>query len=417
MADHTPGATAYADARRRYRLDSRIATGGMGEVWRATDTVLDRPVAVKLLKQEHADDPVFRTRFETEAQHAAGLHHPGVAQVFDFGSGEPDGGEQHAPFLVMEYVDGRPLSAMLRPGQPMEPSAAAHLVAATADALGAAHAQGIVHRDVKPGNILVTDDRQVKITDFGIARAADSVALTRTGEVLGTPQYISPEQAEGRPATPASDVYALGAVAYECLVGQRPFQADSPVATAIAHLRQPVPELPSTVPPGLASVVRRALAKAPEDRYADGAECAAAVREAADAPSAEPATKVMPAPVVGAGAAAGATAAGAGATATSGVWRERARRVPLPLWAAAGVLVLVVAIAALAGLATGGDNTPPGGSNTATHTPTRATHTPTRTASTPTTPETSHDEGDQGDGNQDNGNGHGNGHTHGKGHE
>jgi serine/threonine-protein kinase len=239
----------------------------------------------------------------------------------------------------MEYVDGRPLSAVLRPGQPMAPAAAARLVAATGDALGAAHAQGIVHRDVKPANILVTDDRRVKITDFGIARAADAVALTRTGEVLGTPQYISPEQAEGRPATPASDVYALGAVAYECLAGQRPYEADSPVATALAHLRQPVPELPSTVPAPLAAVVRRALAKAPDERYPDGAAFAAAVREGLDAPAADPATtQVLPA-------------------GTS--WGTRARRVPVPVWAAAGVLVLVVAVAALASLTTGGDGTPP----------------------------------------------------------
>src|SRR5881394_1058731 len=263
----TPGNAVYAEARERYRLDSRIASGGMGEVWRGTDTVLDRLVAVKLLRQERADDTVFRSRFETEAQHAAGLHHPGVTQVFDFGAGDA----RHAPYLVMEYVDGKPLSALLRPAQPMDPAPAARLIAAVADALGAAHVQGIVHRDVKPANILVTHDQQVKITDFGIARAAGSVALTRTGEVLGTPQYISPEQAEGKPATPASDVYSLGAVGYECLAGHRPFQADTPVATAIAHLRQPVPELPSTVPAALADVVRRALAKAPEDRYAEGA--------------------------------------------------------------------------------------------------------------------------------------------------
>ena len=272
---HPSGPPSYADDARRYRLDSRIASGGMGEVWLGTDTVLDRLVAVKLLKQEHADDAVFRSRFETEAQHAAALHHPGVAQVFDFGAGD----HEHRPYLVLEYVDGRPLSAILRPGQPMDASAAAQLIAATADALGAAHAQGIVHRDVKPANILVTDDRQVKITDFGIARAADAVALTGTGEVLGTPQYISPEQAQGRRATPASDVYSLGAVAFECLVGRRPYEADSPVATAIAHLRQPVPELPDTVPPALASVVRRAMAKSPEERYAgrsgarDGRAC------------------------------------------------------------------------------------------------------------------------------------------------
>jgi eukaryotic-like serine/threonine-protein kinase len=410
MADNT-GSPAYADARQRYRLDSRIATGGMGEVWRATDTVLDRLVAVKLLRREHADDPVFRSRFETEAQHAAGLHHPGVAQVFDFGTGEAV--DDHPPYLVMEYVDGKPLSAILRPGQPMDPAAAARLVAETGDALGAAHAQGIVHRDVKPANILVTDERQVKITDFGIARAADAVALTRTGEVLGTPQYISPEQAEGRTATPASDVYSLGAVAYECLVGQRPFVADSPVATALAHLRQPVPELPSTVPPELAAVVRRALAKAPEERYPDGTAFAAAVREA----DAAPATRVLAAPVVvppvgEAGGAAGGTGAAAGST-----WAAWARGVPMPVWAAAGVLVLVVAIAALASVTTGGGDSSPGGTN-----PPASHHTAGRSPSSPITSPTSPSsslstttgEGEQGHGKD---HGKGNGHEHGKGHE
>ena len=354
MADHTSHRPGYADPARRYRLDSRIATGGMGEVWHATDTVLDRPVAVKVLKQEHADDAVFRSRFETEAQHAAGLHHPGVAQVYDFGAGDAE----QAPYLVMEYVHGKPLSAMLRSGQPMDPAAASQLVAAIGDALGAAHARGIVHRDVKPANILVTDGRGVKITDFGIARAADSVALTRTGEVLGTPQYISPEQAEGKQATPASDVYSLAAVAYECLVGQRPFRADSPVATAVAHLRQPVPQLPSTVPPALAAVVRRAMAKSPEERYADGAAFAAAVRQASSAPrvEADPATKVMAAPM-----------AGVVTASASGPWRTRARSVPVPVWAATGVLVVVVAVAALAATTTGGGGDTPA-SSTSRHT-------------------------------------------------
>ena len=432
MADHTPenpsGTPTYADPGRRYRLESRIATGGMGEVWRATDTTLDRRVAVKLLKQEHADDTVFRSRFETEAQHAAGLHHPGVAQVYDFGTGDTD----HRPYLVMEYVDGRPLSALLRPGQPMEPAAAAALLAATADALGAAHAQGIVHRDVKPANILVTDDRRVKITDFGIARAADAVALTRTGEVLGTPQYISPEQAEGRPASPASDVYSLGAVGFECLVGRRPYDADSPVATAIAHVRQPVPELPSTVPPALAAVVRRAMAKAPEERYADGAAFARAVRGAVGSPAADDAdaTKVLAAPLAGAGPAAGAGAAAATAAAGSGP--SDRRRVPLPVWAAAGVLVLVVAVAALAALTTGGDDSKPG-TDTTSHSPATTPLSATTPASTPGSPSSSlsspttstssdagDDEGnDQGSDSGDHGNGHGHdhGHDHGKGHQ
>ena len=260
----------YADAERRYRLDSRIATGGMGVVWRATDTVLGRLVAVKVLKPEYADDALFRTRFETEAQHAAALHHPGVAQVFDYGEGPSDDGGGLRPFLVMELVEGQPLSALLRPGQPMPPEAARDLIARTADAIAAAHAKGIVHRDVKPANLLVTPDRNVKITDFGIARAAEGMALTQTGQVIGTPQYLSPEQAEGKTATPASDVYSLGV--------ERPVTGTSPVTVAMAHLHSPVPELPDFVPTDLAIVVRRALAKSPDHRFQNAAAFAAALR-------------------------------------------------------------------------------------------------------------------------------------------
>jgi serine/threonine-protein kinase len=366
MADHVVG---YADAAERYRLEDRIATGGMGEVWRATDTLLDRTVAVKLLKQEHADDAVFRSRFEIEARHAAALRHPGVAQVFDFGSGD----DTHAPFLVMEYVDGEPLSSLLRAGEPMDPAAAIDLLAEAGDAIGAAHAQGIVHRDVKPGNLIVTGDRRVKITDFGIARAADGLALTRTGEVMGTPQYLSPEQAEGKPATPASDVYSLGAVGYECLVGRRPYVADSAVATALAHLREPVPELPDTVPPALAAVVRRAMAKDPAERYADGNAFAAAIRGAADT-SEPPVTKVFTTPVPLATTAADADDSAVASGAAGETWRDRAGRVPAPLWAAAGVFVLVVLVAGVANL-TGGDGSAP-----------RPVHPATRAASTGTTP-------------------------------
>ena len=286
----------FVDDQHRYRFESRIATGGMGEVWRATDTALGRSVAVKVLKSEYADDPLFRSRFETEARHAAALHHPGVASVYDVGEsallGAADGSEVPRPFLIMELVDGQPLSALLRGGRPLDPEVTLDLLAQAADAIGAAHAAGIVHRDVKPANLLVTPDRQVKITDFGIARASDGLGLTGTGQVMGTPQYLSPEQARGETATPASDVYSLGVVAFECLVGHRPFDAESPVATALAHLNDPVPDLPADVPADLAAVVRRALDKDPAQRYADGDAFAAALRN----PSSAAATAFVPVP-------------------------------------------------------------------------------------------------------------------------
>jgi eukaryotic-like serine/threonine-protein kinase len=248
----------------RYTLDRHLATGGMGTVYVATDTALSRTVAIKILKPEYATDRAFRTRFETEARHAAGLDHPGIAKVYDYGEAGGDGTPR--PYLVMEYVDGQPLSVLLAPGRPLEADRVVDLVAQTADALQAAHDKHIVHRDVKPANLLITPDAQVKVTDFGIAKAASDTPITQTGTIIGTAHYLPPEQAEGKPATARSDIYALGVVLYECLSGQRPFVGDNPVAIAIAHVRQEPPPLPDSVAPWLAALTLRMLAKDPAAR-------------------------------------------------------------------------------------------------------------------------------------------------------
>lgn len=287
-------AGSFADGAGRYRLDSLIAVGGMGEVWRATDILLGREVAIKVLKPEYAGDPVFRTRFEAEGRHAASLHHPGIASVYDVGETiGPDGSP--SPYLVMELVEGQPLSSLLRPGETMEPDVVRDLLAQAGDALGAAHDAGIVHRDVKPANLIVTPDRTVKVTDFGISRARAAASITGTGAVMGTPQYLSPEQARGETASPASDVYGLGVVAFECLMGRRPFDKDTPVATALAHLNDPVPSLPG-IDPQLAGIVRRALAKNPRERYQDGHQFASALRMTGETTYVPPVVEQEPVP-------------------------------------------------------------------------------------------------------------------------
>ncbi|MDQ4007355.1 MAG: serine/threonine protein kinase, partial [Actinomycetota bacterium] len=263
----------------RYSLSGHIATGGMGEVWRAVDTVLGREVAVKILKSEYADDATFRARLEAEARNTAALHHPGIAQVFDYGEVPPSDTERATAYLVMELVAGEPLSALLARGGALPPDRAADIVAQAATAIEVAHQQGIVHRDVKPANLIVTPTGTVKVTDFGIARAADAVPLTQSGQVIGTPHYLAPEQARGLPATAAADVYALGVVLYECLSGSRPFTGEMAVALAMQHLRDPVPPLPESVPAGLASICMTALAKDPAERQQSAGELAGQLQD------------------------------------------------------------------------------------------------------------------------------------------
>jgi serine/threonine-protein kinase len=252
----------------RYELQEQIGSGGMGTVWRANDTLLNRPVAVKLLHPAQMAEPTARERFRTEGRITAGLSHPGIAQVFDYGE------QDDRAYLIMELVPGEPLSSILRRNDGLEPGVTLDVVAQSAAALAAAHARGVVHRDIKPGNLLVTEDGTVKLTDFGIARGNESVTLTQTGMVMGTAQYISPEQASGRPATFASDIYALGVVAYECLAGRPPFTADTPLALALAHTREPPPPLPGSVPPQIAELVARLLEKSPDDRPESAGEVA-----------------------------------------------------------------------------------------------------------------------------------------------
>ena len=262
----------------RYRLVARLGTGGNGEVWRARDERLDRDVAVKVLRPELADDEEVRARFRAEARHAGGLRHPGIAAVFDFA--EDDDGA----WLVMELVAGEPLSARLRREGRLPVDRVLDVVGQAAVALQAAHDGGVVHRDVKPGNLLVRPDGRLSVTDFGIAHATGAAALTRTGQVVGTAAYLSPEQAAGRPVSPATDLYALGVVAYECLSGVRPFERDDPVAVLLAHLQAPPPPLPPDVPEPVADLVHRLLAKDPADRPATAAQVqreAAALRRGA----------------------------------------------------------------------------------------------------------------------------------------
>jgi eukaryotic-like serine/threonine-protein kinase len=270
----------------RYELTTRIASGGMAEVWEAHDQVLDRRVAVKILHRHLAENVVFTQRFRAEALAAARLHHSSIVSIYDTSS------DDGLDAIVMELVRGQTLRDRLDEHGPLAPEEVVHIGASVADALHVAHRSHIVHRDIKPANILLCNDQRVVVTDFGIAKVRDDTDLTMTGTMLGTVKYLAPEQVEGRPVDPRTDIYGLGVVLYEALAGEPPFDADSVAATALARLHQDPPALAdrrSEVPPALAGIVMRALAREPSDRFGTAQELRGAL--------VSPRTLLPPAPV------------------------------------------------------------------------------------------------------------------------
>ncbi len=292
----------------RYHLQELIAAGGMGEVWRATDESLGRPVAVKLLRPEYSRDELTLLRFRAEARHTGLLNHPGIAQVYDYQDATPE----RPAYLVMELVSGPSLATVLADGT-LGPRRTADVLAQAAAALHAAHTAGVLHRDIKPGNLLICHDGQVKVTDFGIAQSSETGHFTRTGTLLGTTGYLAPERVAGQRASVASDLYALGIVGFECLTGQPPFRGE-PLQVALAHRDQDLPALPPWCldEPGgadLAALIASLTAKNPAGRPASAALVETRARRIHDRPAgrgdhpaptapdrAAPAGPVLPAP-------------------------------------------------------------------------------------------------------------------------
>jgi eukaryotic-like serine/threonine-protein kinase len=340
----------------RYEIDSVLGEGGMAKVFRGTDRVLGRTVAVKVLAPQFARDETSVTRFRREAQSAASLNHPNVVSVFDTGS------DDGIHWIVMEYLEGRTLREVIDEEGPVEPQRAALIARDVAVALATAHEKGLVHRDVKPANIMITPTGETKVMDFGIARAVSSTGdptLTRTGFVMGTAAYLSPEQAEGKPVDARSDIYSLGCVLYEMLTAKPPFDGDSPVAVAGKHLAEepePITRVNPGVPGELEAVVARAMRKDPEDRYQNAREmaedlgravsgeiplAAGAAAGAATEPVARPGgdTRILP-------------------TAIPEPLRESFRRSPWLPTALIAVLLAVLAFVATVLLLRGGPETP-----------------------------------------------------------
>jgi serine/threonine protein kinase len=305
----------------RYRLDERIATGGMGDVWRGTDVVLGRTVAVKVLRPAMMADPEFAARFYGEARMMAAFRHPGVVEVYDYASAG-DSQDDDCAYLVMAYVEGEPLSTLLKEAGRLSVGETMSIVAQTADALHAAHQNGTIHRDVKPGNLIVRPNGAVVLVDFGVARSNAVTSMTGVNSIVGTALYMAPEQVTKGRVTPATDIYALGAVAYHCLAGRPPFDGDNALQVALRHLEDEPDPLPDDVPPAVRALVSRAMAKNPADRFdsaADLAQAALAASKPIDW------TAMASAPATATAAAAGAPLSPAPAYATAPT-----RTVPAP---------------------------------------------------------------------------------------
>jgi serine/threonine-protein kinase len=375
----------------RYRLDERLATGGMGEVWRATDQTLGRTVAVKVLLPALLAQPGFAARFQAEARMMSAVPHPGVVRVYDYGETTVDTG--NVVYLVMAYVEGEPLSHRIAAAGRLGAAETMSLVAQAADALEPVHAAGIVHRDVKPANLLVQPDGTVTLVDFGVAHDTASTRLTGTNMVLGTALYMAPEQVSGQPVSAATDIYALGAVAYHCLAGEPPFGGGTALEIAAHHLHEEPPPLPDDVPAAVRAVVERALAKDPAARYASAAAFAAAARAAAAGTGAGAATvplstvavaTVPVPPVRGAEPTTLSDMDAVPAGDTGPGWSRR--RMAVVAGSVAAVLLTVVAVIAVLAMMRAGNNVRAPSPSASSPSATPAATTPSRPVSTRTTP-------------------------------
>src|SRR5689334_4765719 len=397
----------------RYRLDVFVATGGMGQVWRATDVVLSRTVAVKVLLPQLLTEPGFEARFRAEARIIAALRHAGVVSVYDYGESTDDAGRR-VMYLVMAYVEGESLSEKIERAGRLTVAETMSVIAQAADALQAAHDSGVIHRDVKPGNLLVQDDGKVTLVDFGVARSSSVTSVTTGNAVPGTALYMAPEQASGQRVTGETDIYALGAVAYHCLAGHPPFSGTNPIEIALQHLQDDPPRLPDDVPIGAQQVVMRAMAKDPTARFESAAAMAAAARTVLRSsgtagttvvipPSIDDAPTMATAPVAAAAVVAPRSSGGYGASGTTahdlrpvipepepgpalvGGGGSRRRRIAAIVGAAAAVFILAGVLLVLFALSPNNGATPPAEGSTdsgapVSNAPTKATTRPRTTA-------------------------------------